>query len=78
MCSENVRVVEQKKEAKNKLYSLHSPETYCISKGKRRTPYEYGQKVSLVITHKQGVVLAAQTWMENVHDSKMCTSPIRI
>ncbi|GHT95163.1 hypothetical protein FACS1894122_12440 [Alphaproteobacteria bacterium] len=64
------RLLAQKKDSKNKLYSLHSPETYCISKGKRRTPYEYGQKVSLVITHKHGIALAAQTWMENVHDSK--------
>lgn len=64
------RLLEQEKNSKNKLYSLHSPETYCVCKGKRRTPYEYGQKVSLVITHKQGLVTAAETLMTNVHDSK--------
>jgi IS5 family transposase len=64
------RLLEQKKDSKNKLYSLHSPETYCVCKGKIRTPYEYWQKVSLVITHKQGLVVAAETLMKNVHDSK--------
>jgi IS5 family transposase len=64
------KLLEQEKSSKNKLYSLHSPETYCVSKGKRRTPYEYGQKVSFVTTHKQWVVIAAETLMTNVHDSK--------
>jgi IS5 family transposase len=36
------RLLEQEKAGKNKLYSLHSPEIYCVCKGKRRTPYEYG------------------------------------
>jgi IS5 family transposase len=64
------RLRSQGKNSKNKLCSLHASETYCICKGKRRTPYEYSQKVSLVITHKQGLVIAAETLMTNVHDAK--------
>ena len=35
-----------------KLYSWHAPETECIGKGKARTPYEFGVKVSLTTTNK--------------------------
>ncbi|WP_316980294.1 IS5 family transposase [Shumkonia mesophila] len=31
-----------------KLYSWHAPEVECIGKGKARTPYEFGCKVSIV------------------------------
>src|ERR1700733_11612012 len=30
-----------------KVYSLHAPEVECIGKGKARTPYEFGCKVSI-------------------------------
>ena len=51
------RLLSQEKKSKDKLYSLHAPEAYCVSKGKARTPYEFGCKVSFVITHKQGLAL---------------------
>lgn len=39
-----------------KVYSLHAPEVECIGKGKARTPYEFGCKVSLAtpVTHPKG------------------------
>jgi IS5 family transposase len=36
-----------------KLYSWHAPETECIGKGKARTPYEFGVKVSLTTTNRR-------------------------
>lgn len=36
-----------------KLYSWHAPETECIGKGKPRTPYEFGVKVSLTTTNRR-------------------------
>ena len=36
-----------------KLYSWHAPETECIGKGKARTPYEFGVKVSIATTNKR-------------------------
>jgi IS5 family transposase len=47
----------QKPKDKNKRYSLHAPEVECISKGKSRTPYEFGVKASVVTTHKEGLVV---------------------
>ena len=32
-----------------KLYALHAPEVECIGKGKARTPYEFGCKVSVAV-----------------------------
>jgi IS5 family transposase len=32
-------------EGSPKLYAWHAPEVECISKGKARTPYEFGVKV---------------------------------
>ena len=36
-----------------KLYSWHAPKTECIGKGKARTPYEFGVKVSLTSTNRR-------------------------
>jgi transposase, IS5 family len=46
----------------NKLYSLHEPEVQCISKGKARQRYEFGQKVTVATTN-------ASNWMVGV---KLC------
>jgi transposase, IS5 family len=44
-------VLEQrKKQVAKKVYSLHAPEVECIGKGKARTPYEFGVKVSIATT----------------------------
>jgi len=39
------RILTQRTKDRNKLYALHAPEVECISKGKARTPYEFGVKV---------------------------------
>jgi IS5 family transposase len=39
----------QKPDDKNKLYALHAPEVECIAKGKARTRYEFGVKVSIAV-----------------------------
>ena len=36
------RLLDQKKNDRNKLYSVHAPEVECISKGKARQRYEFG------------------------------------
>lgn len=62
------RLLEQTQKSKNKVYSLHAPHVYCIAKGKARRPYEFGNKVSLVVSHKQGLALSAQALEKNAHD----------
>jgi|EndMetStandDraft_3_1072993.scaffolds.fasta_scaffold111601_1 transposase, IS5 family len=42
------RILNQKKDDKEKIYSWHAPEVECIAKGKANKPYEFGCKVSLI------------------------------
>jgi IS5 family transposase len=62
------RLLSQTRESKNKLYSLHAPEVECLSKGKARKKYEFGCKVSLVVTHKKGLALSCRALHGNPHD----------
>ena len=38
------KVLAQEKNSKNKIYSLHKPDVYCVAKGKAHKKYEYGCK----------------------------------
>jgi IS5 family transposase len=62
------RIRTQQRHDKNKLYALHAPEVECIGKGKARKPYEFGVKVSLAVTHKQGLMVGARTFPGNPFD----------
>ena len=58
----------QQRKDKNKLYALHAPEVECIAKGKAKTPYEFGVKVSIVTTLKEGLVVGARSMPGNPYD----------
>jgi IS5 family transposase len=62
------RIRTQQRQGKSKLYALHAPEVECIAKGKARKPYEFGVKVSVAITHKQGLVVGARSFPGNPWD----------
>ena len=62
------RILTQRTKDKNKLYALHAPEVECISKGKARTPYEFGVKVSITTTLKEGFVVGARSMPGNPYD----------
>uniref|UniRef100_UPI0038996AFA IS5 family transposase n=1 Tax=Paraburkholderia nodosa TaxID=392320 RepID=UPI0038996AFA len=62
------RVLSQKQKDKNKLYALHAPEVECLAKGKARTPYEFGVKVSITTTHKEGLVVGMRSMPGNPYD----------
>lgn len=53
------KVLTQKRNDSNKIYSLHEPEVQCISKGKEHKKYEFGNKVSIVYTQNTGVIVGA-------------------
>jgi IS5 family transposase len=53
---------------KNKLYALHAPEVECISKGKARNPYEFGVKVTVATTLKEGFVVGMRSMPGNPYD----------
>ena len=62
------RIRSQRLRDKNKLYALHAPEVECIGKGKARKPYEFGVKVSVAVTHKQGLMVGARSFTGNPYD----------
>lgn len=62
------RIRTQQPKDKNKLYALHAPEVECISKGKARNRYEFGVKVSLAVTHRQGLMVGAKRFTGNPFD----------
>jgi IS5 family transposase len=62
------KVLNQTTNSKNKIYSLHEPEVYCIAKGKAHKKYEYGCKASVVLTQKTGIIVGAMTFKTNVYD----------
>ena len=62
------RILTQAPKDKSKLYALHAPEVECISKGKARTPYEFGVKVSIATTLKEGLVVGMRSMPGNPHD----------
>ena len=62
------RALSQKKNDKNKIYSLHEPHVYCLSKGKEHKKYEFGAKASVVVGKTRGVILGAYSLPENDYD----------
>src|SRR5215210_224030 len=62
------RLLVQERTSKNKLYSLHAPEVVCIAKGKAHRPYEFGSKVALAVTNREGFVLASKSLEGNPYD----------
>ena len=62
------RVLKQQKKDRNKIYSIHEPETYCISKGKEHKKYEFGAKASIVVTKNSGIIVGACSHSQNQYD----------
>jgi transposase, IS5 family len=62
------RVLTQKRDDTNKVYSVHEPEVLCISKGKEHKPYEFGNKSSFAYTRKSGIIVGAMAVDGNAYD----------
>ena len=56
------KVLSQRRNDGNKIYSLHEPDVQCISKGKEHKKYEFGNKVSIVHTQSTGVIVGAKSF----------------
>ena len=70
------RIRSQQPKDKNKLYALRAPEVECIGKGKGRKPYEFGVKASIAVTHKSGLMVAAQTFPGNPYDGHILSQQL--
>jgi IS5 family transposase len=64
------KVLAQKRSDSNKIYSLHEPHVKCYTKGKDHKKFEFGSKVSILITQKTGVIVGALNFNDTLHDSK--------
>ena len=70
------RLLAQRPKDKDKLYALHAPEVVCIAKGKARTPYEFGAKIGIAVTNREGLVLAAKAFAGNPYDGHTLTETL--
>lgn len=64
------RVLAQKRNDKNKIYSLHEPQVKCFGKGKAHKKYEFGNKVAIVVGASSGIITAAESFEENIYDGR--------
>ena len=64
------KVLTQERNSKEKIYSLHEPQTACIAKGKAHKAYEFGTKVAVVRGRKTGIITSIKRFAGNPHDSK--------
>src|SRR5690606_21841685 len=64
------RAVNQQKNDKDKIYSLHKPFTRCIAKGKAHKQYEFGNKVGMITTGRKGrkIITAVKAFLGNPYD----------
>jgi IS5 family transposase len=62
------KLYRQKRDDKNKIYSLHCPEVECIAKGKAHKKYEFGCKVGFVTSSKGNFILGAKAFHGNPYD----------
>jgi IS5 family transposase len=71
------RIFTQKRDDKNKLYSMQAPEVECIAKGKAHKKYEFGCKVSLVSTSKDNWIVGVQALHGNPYDGRTLKDALR-
>ena len=62
------KIHAQKRGDSEKIYSVHEPQVQCIAKGKAGKKYEFGNKVSLAVTSKNGWVVGALSFEKNPYD----------
>lgn len=64
------RLLAQQRTDRNKLYALHAPEVACIAKGKAHRKYEFGAKVAVAVTNREGLVVGMQVHAGNPYDGQ--------
>lgn len=70
------RLHDQQRENTNKLYSLHEHHVECIAKGKAHKRYEFGCKVSVASTLKEGFLLFCDAIHGNPYDGHTLRSTL--
>ena len=62
------QLLQQRRDSKNKIYSIHEPQVECIAKGKAHQRYEFGCKVAFSVTARGNWIVGAQAFTGNPYD----------
>lgn len=62
------QVINQERQDKNKIYSLHEPEVCCIAKGKEHKKYEFGAKAAITMTKTNCIIVGVKSFSRNEYD----------
>lgn len=62
------QLLQQRRDSKNKIYSIHEPQVQCIAKGKAHQRYEFGCKVGFSVTAKGNWIVGAKAFSGNPYD----------
>ena len=71
------RLLQQTRTTSKKLYSLHEPDVKSIAKGKPHRKYEFGNKVSLVVTSQRSLIVGVKALHGNPYDGHTLVGAIR-
>lgn len=71
------QLMQQKRDSKNKIYSIHEPQVECIAKGKAHQRYEFGCKVGFSVTAKGNWIVGAQAFSGNPYDGHTLTKSLQ-
>jgi IS5 family transposase len=70
------QLLKQTRTSSPKLYSVHEPHLECIAKGKAQKRYEFGNKVSVVVTNRKSWIVGVQALHGNPFDGHTLTGEI--
>ena len=62
------QVLNQNRDSKHKIYSLHEPQVACITKNKIGKKYEFGCKASICMTKQSCIILGVASFENNPYD----------
>ena len=62
------KIINQERNDKDKIYSVHEPEVQCIAKGKAHKKYEFGSKVGVAVTKNSSIIVGACNFSKNIYD----------
>jgi IS5 family transposase len=72
------KAVNQNKYDPNKIYSIYEPDVACIAKGKAYAKYEFGNKISILISKNSKIIVAVQSFQGNPYDGDTIEATINM
>jgi IS5 family transposase len=70
------KAINQTRNDEHKIYSIHKDGVNCIAKGKAHKKYEFGSKVSLILSKSGSIILGAVNFIHNAYDGDTLNASI--